>query len=468
MEKLKQNQKEICIEAAFLFFVFCYYVMWARIQPLNASPDELMRYNIAQYIYEHHSIPRGDDPAVRDAVWGISYAFTPILSYMISAVFMMAMSLVTAKPAALLFAARMVSVLCGVGTVFFSLRIGKKMFEGRKAWLFTSFIAFLPGAVFITSYVNTDSMAMMSTAIIVYYWICGLEDGWSVKSCVGLSVGISFCALSYYNAYGFILCSILLFGSSLLLQAKEEGDYRIFLKRGALVTVLVLVMISWWFVRNYILYDGDLLGRTASGLCAEKYAAKGFKPSDKVTPQSSGMGFFEMLYSKYPPIEITWVELVSRSFVGRFGSLNIAMKPWMENNLMDFIKFGFLLSFLHPVRTFALKVKNKISLQGIFHWCMMIALIIPNFLNAYYSYSSDFQPQGRYSLPMLVPLTYFMVRGYENLFDGLIESEKVRKAVYTIFCLLLAGLSIYVYLTIFWPSYMAEPFSIGAFIRGNE
>ena len=42
-------------------------------------------------------------------------------------------------------------------------------------------------------------------------------------------------------------------------------------------------------------------------------------------------------------------------------------------------------------------------------------MIIPNILNAYYSYASDYQPQGRYSLPMIVPLTYFMVMGYGNL-----------------------------------------------------
>lgn len=40
----------------------------------------------------------------------------------------------------------------------------------------------------------------------------------------------------------------------------------------------------------------------------------------------------------------------------------------------------------------------------------MFALLIPNYLNAYYSYSSDFQPQGRYSMPMLIPLMYFVTK----------------------------------------------------------
>ena len=52
------------------------------------------------------------------------------------------------------------------------------------------------------------------------------------------------------------------------------------------------------------------------------------------------------------------------------------------------------------------KTKRKWSKTGWFTWANVFALLIPNYLNAYYSYSSDFQPQGRYSMPMLIPLMY--------------------------------------------------------------
>ncbi len=466
MKTIKSMKKETAAEVCFLFLLFLFYFMWARIQPLNASPDEQMRYQIAEYIYQHGSIPRGDDPAVRDGVWGISYAFSPILDYMVAAVFMKLVSFVTTQPFALVMAARLVSVLCGVGMGFYVLRIGKRLFEPRKAWLFTIFITTLPGAVFVTSYVNTDAMALMSTAMIVYAWILGIEDGWSYRCCMLLSVGIGICALSYYNAYGFILCSIVIFGSTLLIEGKKNGEYRTFVTRGAFVCVLVLVLISWWFIRNYIIYDGDFLGRTASAISAEKYAMKGFKPSDKVTPAAIGMTFFQMLGENFANTTISWVELVSRSFVGRFGSLDVCMPAWVENNYMDFIKGGFLLVFIHPVKTFALRENGEFCREGIFNWCMLVAMIIPNVLNAYYSYSSDYQPQGRYSLPMLVPLAYFVIKGYGHLLDELVKNEKVRKGVYVTVCVLLVVLSVYVYLSVFWPTYMPGSFSIGAFLEG--
>ena len=41
----------------------------------------------------------------------------------------------------------------------------------------------------------------------------------------------------------------------------------------------------------------------------------------------------------------------------------------------------------------------------------MVAVVLPNALNVWYSYSNDYQPQGRYSMPMLVPFMYYVVRG---------------------------------------------------------
>ena len=84
--KRKKISAETTVEILFFLFLLVFYLMWARVQPMGAGPDEQMRYQIADYIYKHGSLPVGDDPSVRNVVWGISYAFSPILSYMIAAV----------------------------------------------------------------------------------------------------------------------------------------------------------------------------------------------------------------------------------------------------------------------------------------------------------------------------------------------------------------------------------------------
>ena len=465
--KHKKISTETVVEILFFLFLLVFYLMWARVQPNGAGPDEPMRYQIAYYIYEHGSLPVGDDPAVRNIVWGISYAFSPILDYMIAAVFMKLVSFITTVPFALLMAARFVNILLGLGTVWLALDMGKRLFDRRKAWIFAAFVGLLPGSLFVFTYVNCDALAVFSTAVIVYAWVRYLTEGWTYKNCIILAIGVAVCTLSYYNAYGFILCSIFFFGITLFMEAKQKGNYGDFAKKGLLVCVIVMILAAWWFVRNAILYDGDFLGMNASSICAEKYAKPAYKPSEKQTPQMAGYTLWDMLNQGFPKSEgFSWVELVSQSFVGRFGNMNVFMPKWLINNYMDFIKAGFLLIFLHPVKTFAFRVKKQWSVKGMFNWFMLIAMIIPNILNAYYSYASDYQPQGRYSLPMLIPMTYFMVMGYGNLFDVTVKNEKVRKGVYAAICGALLVLALFVFFAVIWPEYRDVPFSIRAFIAG--
>ena len=46
---------------------------------------------------------------------------------------------------------------------------------------------------------------------------------------------------------------------------------------------------------------------------------------------------------------------------------------------------------------------GEIRQKAVFNWGMLFAAIIPVVLNFYHSYCVDYQPQGRYILPGLVP-----------------------------------------------------------------
>ena len=234
------------------------------------------------------------------------------------------------------------------------------------------------------------------------------------------------------------------------------------------MTCLILVMAGWWFLRNALIYDGDLLGRNTSSMNAQMYAIKGYRPSDMPTPQRAGMTMWEMVVYGFKDLGISWFELVSRSFVGRFGSLNVCIPAWFENVYLVFLSVGSVLVLIHPVKTFALRQQKKWRMEGIFHWSMLAAMTIPTILNMYYSYTSDYQPQGRYSLPMLVPLMYFTVTGYGYLLDKVVKNEKIKGMIYAVAGILVIVGCIYVYLEVFWPQYMEEiPFGVKALIQGS-
>lgn len=167
---------------------------------------------------------RGDDPAVRNKVWGISYAYYPVVSYMVSALFMR-ISRLFADPGYSMFKiARMADVLFVTGAVYFVVKASGKLFPKEKysrevRWLFAALAGFMPQAIFMGTYVNTDSLALLAAAMILYAWVSYLREDWTWKNCILLAVGMAVCALSYYNAYGWILCS---FSSSVLRYYSAE------------------------------------------------------------------------------------------------------------------------------------------------------------------------------------------------------------------------------------------------------
>lgn len=72
------------------------------------------------------------------------------------------------------------------------------------------------------------------------------------------------------------------------------------------------------------------------------------------------------------------------------------------------------------------KEKNNDKQKILLNYCFVFAIIIPIFLSIYYSYTSDFQPQGRYIMPMLVPFSYFVVYGIQTIIEKIMNLKKVR------------------------------------------
>jgi len=422
--------------------------MWAYIQKLSVSPDEGMRYQISEYIYHHGRMPVGSDPEILNVLWGNSYGFNPITPYIIGGIFMKITSIFTTEAFALLMAARMPSILFGIGNAYVVMKLADRLFPEQEwyQWMMITISSLLPEAVFICSYVNTDSMALFSTSLTAYMWVLGMKSDWSRKHCIGLGIALSCCLLSYYNTYGFLLTSLVLFLlTSLHRTDKLSGKARIkkTAGRALLVICVIAVLAGWWFVRNYILYNGDILGLDACNRCAELYAKEQFKPSNRLSLMQKGITVEEM-FKQYH-----WLRTSLVSFIAAFGYMTIFIAHWL-NNLARFALRAGLIGIIFILRPSVLKftVKkqwNKLILMII----MIISVILTVGISFYYSYTSDFQPQGRYLLPMLTCLAALTAYGYQQWFalpgwSGK-KIEKIVIAGVSCFFVALALISYFVY-----------------------
>ncbi|MFA9378999.1 MAG: hypothetical protein ACERKZ_19985 [Lachnotalea sp.] len=400
----------------------------------NDAPDELGRYRICQYIFNHGTLPNGGDMEIRMKAWGFSYAFQPILPYIIGGVLMKITALFTDNAYFHLISARFVSVLCGVIMAIFVRKIAKRIFiYARWQWIFTFLIMLLPQCMFMFVYVNTDSMALMSCAIIIYAWFCGLDTNWNYKSCFMLSLGIIFCAMSYYNAYALILSSIIIFIVYHVTFDKSKKnlniDWNNFFKKGLFIILIVFIGTGWWFIRSYILYDGDFLGLRIRNEYAENYATTSYlKPSQAKTYYNAGLSLFKMLK------ETDYISVLASSFIGRFGNMSVVLHSWTYIGYAILFSCGIIGLFLRDLK-FKILLSYNFKHTLVLNICMVLCIIIPIYLCTYSSYVTDYQPQGRYILPMIIPFMYFITIGLINFFNTIFTNKSFHYILTTILIL---------------------------------
>lgn len=460
---MKMLTKDVWIEALFFIFVLSIWLLWAFILPLNEGPDENMRLQIVEFILEYGKLPTGYQKEIMDYTWGFTYGFRPILPQMFEALFIYIAKLFTEDAFMLLFAGRLASIFCGILFFYYVNALGKILFEKRiLQWLFLLLNICLPQSSFLFTYLNCDSMALMASAMILYYLLKGMKNCFSLSTCIWLGISLSICMLSYYNAYGFLLTSVLIFGGFFWEKyRKGESNWKSFWAKGFLILSITLILAGWWFVRNYFLYDGDIWGLRTQEEYAERYALDMFKPSGRRNCINQGISMMDMLFRS------DWLVSVFKSFVGILAPLTEAHRAWI------FVGYGliFLTGFLGVLwecfeqlgKCYRIKRKKPekravdVSKLG-FHLGLAIAVLLPNALNIWYSYSNDYQPQGRYSMPMLVPFMYYVVRGLRFIgskLEQLCVNRKIRKLklIGKLVCLWMVFALAFSSIGIMWPAY---------------
>ena len=417
----------------YIAFLFSIALILAIVQPNNVGPDEQMKMDISNYIVENGKLPHGGDEAIRDRLWGNSYGFTPITPYIIGSLFMMIAKNFTDDIHVYYICGRVVSVICYALMSVFVIKIGNKLFENKFVrWIFILLTTILPQVVFLGSYINNDSLALLSISMIVYAWIKNKESKFAIKDCIFLGVSIGICALSYYNAYGYILTSIIFF---IIYSILNKIGIKDFLKKGLIISVVTLAISGWWFVRNGIIYNGDILGMKTCDEYGEMYAVDYLKPSMILTPQRENQSLINMLKNG-------WIQSSAKSFIAVFGAMDVPASPYVYYIYIGIFGLGFIgyISKYYKLKYFKELKEDKanLALEIIF----AINIVIPFILSVYYSYTSDYQPQGRYLMPMLIPLMYFVTKGIERILDVIIKNEKIKKVIQTILMITLLVIAI--------------------------
>ncbi|MCR4651063.1 MAG: glycosyltransferase family 39 protein [Lachnospiraceae bacterium] len=408
MNKKKINVDLVRLGLLLLVALAC-MMAFVLVQPLGDGPDEIDRYKVVQYIYNHGTLPVGDDSEVLLEGYGGSYAFQPILTYIIQGYLLRALRVFDLSELTMLVIARLVCVATGLTAVVYTWLIGRQLFEDKRvAYLFTVAVTMLPQNLFVHTYVNTDSMGLLSVAIVIYATIRGIKTMYDIPSVVNLILGISICALSYYNCYGVVLAAAI----TMIVYYCREGRRGIveLVSKAGIIIFGVMILAGWWFIRNGILYDGDILALKARQLCAAETALPEYNPLTRDTYYRLGIPLTTMIWGT------DYYTLCWKSFIAMFGPMRIPTSHYIYMTY-KYLCIVALAGLIIPRKKLEMPENREIS-QGdrsVITIMMLVSGLIPVVLALYYSYTWEFQPQGRYYLPMVIPFMLLMTLGMRKV-----------------------------------------------------
>lgn len=408
--------------AAFLlaYFLFCLY--WASIVPMDKAPDEPVRIPINDYIMQYGHLPNAWEESVRIHNWGFSYALRPVLVSIFSAFNMKIASLFSGDLGVQLLAVRLVSVFSAVSLVYYMFRIGRGLgWQWRWVWGMGVFTALIPQVTFLASYHNNDIFSMACCASVVYAWIHGINTNWSWKSCVRLSIAMGFTILSYYNAYPFVLFSIPVFFMTAFHKGMSKEEKKLAWKKTGAIVLMTFLIAGWWFIRNIILYNGDVTGSITREIMGEQFAIPGLRPSEVTRLKNQGVPFKAVFNSTL--LALPWWKITFMSSWCVVGYVELYLETqelyWIILGILEtgcvLCGLAWLTRFVQGIRSRFKDKDQRRDLIVLFFCCLAAMLVF--LLSMYYSWTDDYQPQGRYVLPALVSYILIMFYGFRSLFE---------------------------------------------------
>lgn len=396
--------------------LLCLYLGYAAVLKVEQCPDEYMRYTLAYYLYGHGTLPIGDEPEIVSPIWGFSYAYTPYLPCIIAAVLMRFFALFSASPAVLIFAARIPSAVSGALCAFAVGKTADLVWGDRRTSLLAALIVgLLPQYVFLSSYLNEDAMATCGVALCLWAWARAWRAGkFTPRICVHLGAAIGLVALTYYNAYGIILASILFFFA---FERTSGVAWREVWMRAALVFAVAFGLAGWFFVRNIIIRQGDIFAMRSLYALGEERAPYEYQLPHRPTPLNLHQGLRQTFGSLGPT---SWAGMTLSSFLCYVGYMEFRLDAWVQNVYLALFGIGLLATLV----IWGKKYSEEGSEEGFPHGersplylkiALAIVVVTPIILSMRYSYAIDFSPQGRYLMSMLPVLALVVAGGYRKL-----------------------------------------------------
>lgn len=389
--------------AALLSFALLNGLLWSLIIPFDGAPDEVHKYEIVYFIWKYHRLPVfgpsadvyiREAPGTRDGyVYGLT-ATSPCGAYLLTA---LAMLLTPSDiPTVLLHTARLTSVICAIITLYLAYRIVRALWGSEIYALgVTALIALIPQFTYTGAYVGEDAYQIMAVTWTIWATTRGIQEGWMLRNRLSLGLALVFVSVGKQNGWvaGFPFVLLALFST-------WRGNWRERLQAWASMFLPGCLTLGSWLARNWLLYHDPLALGTARtawqdymtrlGLTWIPYSQRGYSLVDLV-------------------IGTRWLRTMFESFWGRFFYMDVPMDTRIYLALFAgcLVAAGSTVWAVLRKRDKTLPNQATVKILG----CAGLAFVLLFASAAANSLYNDYQAQGRYFFPLIVPIAISLTLG---------------------------------------------------------
>lgn len=405
MKAMSILQQSLSASVIFVVF-FTYFAMGAHFLPPKAGPDYGgSRAAVDFYLKEGRlaTVPR-DEGLMKFSIYGNSRLLRPPLGFTSAAVIAKLNNISVENGDERFYFYRLANSAFGALTLVVVFATLLLLFNSRYVAIFGVLLAgLLPQFAFTSMYLNDDSIAILSVSFIVFIMSWMVKNGVSTFNSVTFALAVGIIVISKKSAWIF-LPVVILFYVVFVLRFERN-----FFRKHILMLIAFLIAGGWWLGFNMFHYgwNDPFLSAVGSEI-TERYSKVDLT---KYGFQAKGVHIRQLLFDNY----MNFIPATYMAFIGHLDWLTLRLGS-VQYGFYLFLVLGLVINIPFLI---AESIQTKFKDRKVhFEWLLYLAIGLQIIAYTWANVYRDIQIQGKYLLPVILPLLILGLSFYTKLFSN--------------------------------------------------
>ena len=271
-------------------------------------------------------------------------------------------------------------------------------------------VGLMPQFTFIASYLNDDGAAIAAVSILVLTMLRIVKLGATYSNCIYFALAVGLTVITKKAGWVFLPTAVL-FYLGFILRFNHD-----FFKKHIMMVLAFIFAGGWWLIFNMFQYgwDDPLLSKVIHD-AAWKNTKFDLNQFGFLAEQ--GVGVRALVFHNHAEF---W-PATHKAVVGQLDWLALKVGPLQYNYYLIFFIGVIANIFILTYNILVSKFSNKMAW---FEVLLYIGILGQLFAFIWTNVTNDIQIQGKYILPVILPITILSLSFYSKLFKLLTSSER--------------------------------------------